>query len=170
MELKLIFVTLTKYLSPLCVVAGILLFAFQSPTVRMKMKMLSNTPSPAPFFKPLFQQHNGNLKDSEENLHFNSPLAMHLTLAQRQNPYVGLPLLHEASSLPVACPVDMSYMQLPCGVWGVGTGEGEEVCTPPKDFFDISHADSGCSCEDLSQSPECSLPNSPVNDNPPTCH
>ncbi|XP_040900434.1 interleukin-21 receptor-like isoform X3 [Toxotes jaculatrix] len=55
-------VILIKSLAPVCVVAGVLLFVFYSPAVRMKIKTLSYTPSPAPFFQPLFEQNKGNLK------------------------------------------------------------------------------------------------------------
>ncbi|KAM6995270.1 uncharacterized protein LKV04_007494 [Tautogolabrus adspersus] len=58
-----ILVTLMKSLVPVCVAAGVLLFAFTSPAARMKIKTLSHTPSPAPFFRPLYQHHEGNLQE-----------------------------------------------------------------------------------------------------------
>ncbi|XP_044065341.1 interleukin-21 receptor-like [Siniperca chuatsi] len=199
-----ILVILTKSLGPVCVALGLLLFVFCSPAARMKIKTLSHTPSPAPFFQPLFQQHEGNLKewlspqgkylltyktekilttdavivvpkpitkDPEENQDFHNPSVTQLALPQCQTSYVGLPGIHEASPpLTMVCPGDTSYTQLPCSVWGVAVGEVEVVSSPPKDFFNISHVDSGCSCEDITQSPECSLPNSPVDDSPTLCY
>ncbi|XP_037641121.1 interleukin-2 receptor subunit beta-like [Sebastes umbrosus] len=198
-----ILVILTKSLGPVCVAAGVMLFVFYSPAVRMKIKTLSHTPSPAPFFQPLFQQHEGNLKewlsphgkymlaykteeilttdavivvpkpitkDPEENQDFHNP-TVQLAFTQGQTSYVGLPGIHEASPpFTLVCPGDMPYTQLPCSVWGVGIGEVEVVSTLPQDFSITSSVDSGCSFEDQTQSPECSLPNSPVADIPPPCY
>ncbi|XP_070767877.1 interleukin-21 receptor-like [Enoplosus armatus] len=197
-------VMLTKFLGPVCVAVGVLLFVFYSPAARMKIKTLSHTPSPAPFFKPLFQQHEGNLqewlspqrkflltykteeilttdavivvpkrrtKDPEENLNFHDSSVTQLAFPQCQTSYVGLPGIHEAPPpLTVVCPGKTSYTQLPCSVWGVGIGEVEVVTSPPKDIFNVSRADSGFTCKDLTESPECSLPNSPVDDSPPPCY
>uniref|UniRef100_UPI0037E86F12 uncharacterized protein n=1 Tax=Semicossyphus pulcher TaxID=241346 RepID=UPI0037E86F12 len=197
-----ILVILMKSLGPACVAVGVLLFVFSSPAARMKIKTLSHTPSPAPFFKPLYQQHEGNLqewlspkgkflltynpeeivttdavvvvpkpvpKDPEENQVLQKPSVTQLLLSQCPTSYVGLPGIHEASPpLTMVCPGDMPYTQLPCSVWGVSVGEAEVVSTPVKDFLNISRADSGCSCEDLPL-PDCSLPNSPVDDSPPPC-
>ncbi|XP_035862652.1 interleukin-4 receptor subunit alpha-like [Sander lucioperca] len=196
-------VILIKSLGPVCVAVGVLLFVFCSPAARLKIKTLSQTPSPAPFFQPLFQQHEGNLqkwlshqhqfvltykteetltidpvivvpkpikKDPEENQDFHNPPVTQLAFHQCQASYVGLPGIHEASPpLTMVCPGDMPYTQLPCSVWGVGIKEVKVVCTPPEDFLNMSRADSGCSCEDLTQSPECSLPNNPIDDSPPPC-
>ncbi|XP_042345045.1 interleukin-21 receptor-like [Plectropomus leopardus] len=194
-------VILIKSVIPVVVAVGVLLFVFYCPAARMKIKTLSHTPSPAPFFQPLFQQYEGNLqewfsprgkfvltykteeilttdvivvpkpitKDPEENQNFHSPPVTQLAFPQCQTSYVGLPGTHEASPpLTMVCPGNMSYTQLPCSIWGVGTGEAEVVSSLPKDFFNISHVDSGC--EDPTQSPECSLPNSPVEDSPPPCY
>ncbi|XP_020500193.2 uncharacterized protein [Labrus bergylta] len=184
-----ILVTLMKWLVPVCVAAGILLFAFSSPAARMKIKTLSHTPSPAPFFRPLYQHHEGNLqewfspkgkflltykpeeiltsnavtvvskpvkKDPEENQDLHNPLVMQLFLTQCQTSYVGLPAIHEASPpATMVCPGETSYTQLPCSVWGVNVN--------------ISHADSGCSIEDMTKSADSSLPDSPVDDVPPPC-
>ncbi|KAK5922047.1 hypothetical protein CgunFtcFv8_019352 [Champsocephalus gunnari] len=194
-------VILIKSLVPLCVAVGVMLFLLYSPTARMKIKTLSHTPSPAPFFQPLFQQHGGNLqewlspkgkyvlaykteeilttddvivvpkpitKEPEENVDYHNP-TVHLTFTQGHSSYVGLPGVHEASPpLTMIYPGDMSYTQLPSSVWGLGVGEKEVASSPPEDFLNISCADSGC--EDPTQSPECSLPNSPVEDIPPLCY
>ncbi|KAK2844993.1 hypothetical protein Q5P01_011652 [Channa striata] len=56
-------VILTKSLAPVCVVVGVLLLVLFSPAARMKIKTLSHTPSPAPFFQPLFQQYEGSLQE-----------------------------------------------------------------------------------------------------------
>ncbi|KAM6935599.1 uncharacterized protein PEZ65_005940 [Lycodopsis pacificus] len=168
----------------------------------MKIKTLSHTPTPAPFFQPLFQQHGGNLqewlsphgkfvltykteeilttdavivvpkpvtKDPEENQVFSNP-TVQLALTQCHTSYVGLPAIHEAS-LPFAMvsPGDSSYTKLPCSVWGVGIEEVDVASTLPEDFFNANSVDSGCSFLDPTQSPECSLPNSPVDDTPPPC-
>uniref|UniRef100_UPI0009B46F37 interleukin-4 receptor subunit alpha-like n=1 Tax=Monopterus albus TaxID=43700 RepID=UPI0009B46F37 len=61
-EQETILVILTKSLAPVCVVVGVFLFVFYSPATRERIKTLSRTPSPAPFFQPLFQQHKGNLQ------------------------------------------------------------------------------------------------------------
>ncbi|CAJ1062887.1 interleukin-21 receptor-like [Xyrichtys novacula] len=58
-----ILLILMKSLGPTCVAVAVLVFVFNSPAARMKIKTLSYTPSPAPFFKPLYQQHEGNLQD-----------------------------------------------------------------------------------------------------------
>ncbi|KAL3059955.1 hypothetical protein OYC64_014537 [Pagothenia borchgrevinki] len=194
-------VILIKSLVLLFVVLGVMLFLLYSPTARMKIKTLSHTPSPAPFFQPLFQQHGGNLqewlspkgkyvlaytteeilttddvivvpkpitKEPEENVDYHNP-TVHLTFTQCQSSYVGLPGVHEASPpLTMIYPGDTSYTQLPSSVWGVGVGEVEVASSPPEDVLNISCADSGC--EDPTQSPECSLPNSPVEDIPPPCY
>lgn len=110
-------------------------------------------------------------KDPEENPDLHNPPVTQLTFTQCQTSYVGLPGIHEASPpLTMVCPGNMSYTQLPCSVWGVDIGEVQVVSPPPKDILNISRADSGCNCEDLTQSPECSLPNSPVDDTPPPCY
>ncbi|XP_071325707.1 interleukin-21 receptor-like [Trachinotus anak] len=196
-------VILTKSLGPVCAVAGVLLFVYYSPTARMKIKTLSHTPSPAPFFQPLFQLHQGNLqewlspqgkcaqtykteevlltnavtivpkpitKDLEENQEIFNPLSTQLVFGQCQSSYVGLPEMHEASQpITMVCPGGTSYTQLPCSVWSFGPGDVQVVPSPPQTFLEISHTDSGCSCEDMTQSPECSLPNSPVDDSSPPC-
>ncbi|KAA8591829.1 hypothetical protein FQN60_017203, partial [Etheostoma spectabile] len=203
-EKDYILVILIKSLGPVCVAVGVLLLVFYSPAARLKIKTLSQTPSPAPFFQPLFQQHDGNLKkwlspqqqfvltfkteetlttnpvivvpkpitkEPEENQDFHNPPVPQLAFHQSQTSYVGLPGIHEASPpLTMLCPGDMSYTQLPCSDWGIGIEEVKVVCAPPEDFFNMSCADSGCSCEDLTQNPECSLTNDPVDDSPPPCY
>lgn len=109
-------------------------------------------------------------KDPEENQDFHNPPVTQLAFTQCQTSYVGLPGIHEASPpLTVVCPGDTSYTQLPCSIWGVGFGEVQVVSSTPKDFFNISQADSGCSFVDLTQSPESSFPASPVDESPPPC-
>ncbi|XP_056261996.1 interleukin-21 receptor-like [Pseudoliparis swirei] len=56
------FVVLIRSLGPVCAVVGVTLFVLRRPAVRMKIETLSHTPTPAPFFQPLFQQHGGNLQ------------------------------------------------------------------------------------------------------------
>lgn len=112
-------------------------------------------------------------KEPEENQDFHNLPVTQLVFPQCQSSYVGLPGVHEAPPpLTLVCPGDMSYTQLPCSVWGVGIGEVEVppplFSSPPKDLFNISREDSGC--EDLTQSPECSVLNSPVDDSPPPCY
>ncbi|XP_035464601.1 interleukin-21 receptor [Scophthalmus maximus] len=206
-EQENIFITLTKSLGPVCVVVGVLLFVFQSPAARMKIKTLSHAPSPAPFFQPLFQKHEGNLqewlspqgkfaltyqteeiliteavtvepkpitKDPEENQDYHNPSVTQMLFTQTS--YVGLPGTHEASQpITMVCPAGTSYTQLPCSVWGLSIGEVQVVSSASQDedvwdASESSHADSGCSCHDLTQSPECSLPNSPVGDSLPPCY
>ncbi|KAJ4930770.1 hypothetical protein JOQ06_025078 [Pogonophryne albipinna] len=107
-------------------------------------------------------------KEPEENVDYHNP-TVHLTFTQGHSSYVGLPGVHEASPpLTMIYPGDTSYTQLPSSVWGLGVGEKEVASSPPEDFLNISCADSGC--EDPTQSPECSLPNSPVEDIPPPCY
>ncbi|XP_060937754.1 interleukin 21 receptor, tandem duplicate 2 [Limanda limanda] len=194
-EQENIMITLTKFLVPVCVAVGVLVFVFHSPAARMKIKTLSHTPSPAPFFQPLFQQHEGNLKewlspqgefalpyktdeilmndgvtvepkpepkDPEENQDVHITAVTQLIFPQCPTSYVGLP------GMPVAPqPVttfhpagDTSYTRLPGPVWGCSIGE--VMLPPPQDVFESSCTDSGCSCDDLTPSPECSLPDSPV--------
>lgn len=107
-------------------------------------------------------------KDPEENQDFHNPQVTQLAFTQCQTSYVGLPGIHEAPPpLTMTCPGNTSYTQLPCSVWGFGIGEVEAVVSSPPKDLNISCADSGCSCEDLTQSPECSLPCSPIDYNPP---
>ncbi|XP_008428956.1 interleukin-21 receptor-like [Poecilia reticulata] len=188
---------LLKSLGPACLIIGILLFAFYNPATRMKIKTLGRTPTPAPFFKPLFQQHDGNLqewlsphgkydltykteedlitdavtvvpqsspKDLEENQVFLTQLVFPLS----HTSYVGFPGMEKASAPPF--PGDTPYTQLPCSVWSPCVQNVEVVCSDPKDFLEISRSDSGCSCEGLTQSPECSLPCSPVDEIPTPRH
>ncbi|KAK5862057.1 hypothetical protein PBY51_017489 [Eleginops maclovinus] len=187
---------LIKSLVPVCVAVGVMLFLFYSPTARMKIKTLSHTPSPASFFqlhggnlqewlspkgKFVLAYRTEEIlttddvivvpkpitKEPEENVDFHDP-TIHLTFTQCQTSYVGLPGIHEASPpLTMICPGNTSYTQLPSSVWGVGIGGIEVASSPPEDFLNISFADSGC--EDPTQSPECSLPNSPVKNIPPLC-
>ncbi|XP_068570122.1 interleukin-21 receptor-like [Cebidichthys violaceus] len=195
-------VTLIISLGPVCVAVGVMLILLYRPAVRMKIKTLSHTPTPAPFFQPLFQQHGGNLqewlssqgkcvltykteeilttdavivvprpvtKDPEENQVLFDP-TVQPGLAQCQTSYIGLPAIHEASPpLAMVPPGQTSYTRLPCSIWGVGIEEVEVVSTLPEDFFNISSVDSGCSFLAPTESPECSLPNSPVDDSPPPC-
>ncbi|XP_067367824.1 uncharacterized protein [Channa argus] len=189
-------VILTKYLAPVCVVVGVLLFVFSRPATRMKIKTLSHTPSPAPFFQPLFQQYEGSLqewlspqgtfalmykteeilttsdvtvvpkpmtKDPEENQVFHNPSVTQLAFTQCQTSYVGLPGTHEVSPpVTIVCPGDTSYTQLPSSIWGLNAGEVQVISSPPKDVSEMSCCDSGCSFESPTESPECSLPTSPV--------
>lgn len=94
-----------------------------------------------------------------------------LELPQCQLSYVGLPVIQEAPlSLPMVCPGSMSYTKLPCSIWGGGIGKEKEIdVTSPEVDLNISLADSGCACKDLTQSPECSVGNSPVDESPPVC-
>ncbi len=110
-------------------------------------------------------------KDPEENPDLHNPSATQPAFIQCQTSYVGLPGIHEASPpLTTVRPGNTSYTQLPCSDWRGGFQEVAVASSPPKDFLNISHADSGCSCEDLTQELECSLPNSPVDDSPPPCN
>ncbi|XP_039974259.1 interleukin-21 receptor-like [Xiphias gladius] len=204
LEQENISVMLTKYLGPVCVVVGVLLFVFYSPATRMKIKTLSHTPSPVPFFQSLFEKHEGNLqewlspqgkfaltykteeilisdavtvvpvpitKDLEEKQEFHNPSVAQLAFNQCQTSYFSLPGMHGASQpMTMVCPGETSYTQLPHSVWGFGIGEVRAVSASPEDFLEISHADSGCSCEDLTQSTGCSLPSSPVVDSSPPCY
>ncbi|KAM4579591.1 interleukin-21 receptor-like isoform 2-T2 [Odontesthes bonariensis] len=196
-----LFILLAKSLVPACLSVGVLLLVLYSPAARMKIKTLSYTPSPAPFFQPMFQQREGNLqewlapggkflltykaeedlitdivtvvpattKDPEESPVFHNPAGLQLTFPQTHpTSYVGLPGMHEASHpRTVLCAGNTSYTQLPCSVWEFDMSQVEAASSPPPDFLEISRADSGCSCKDLTQSPECSLPSSPVEENPP---
>lgn len=109
-------------------------------------------------------------KDPEENQVFSIPAVTQLAFTQCPSSYVGLPVIHEAPPpMTMVCPSDMSYTQLPCSVWGVGFGAVQVASSPPEDILSISSADSGCTFEDLTQSPECSVPNSPADDSPPPC-
>ncbi|XP_023187118.1 interleukin-21 receptor-like [Xiphophorus maculatus] len=192
---------LLKSLGPICLIIGILLFVFYNPATRMKIKTLGHTPTPAPFFKPLFQQHDGNLQewlspqgkyvlkykteedlitdavtvvpksspeDLEENQVFLVAPGTQLVFPLSHTSYVGFPGMEKASAPP--CPGDTPYTQLPCSVWGPCIQNVEVVCSDPKGFLEISRSDSGCSCEDLTQSPECSLPCSPVDEIPMANH
>lgn len=170
----------------------------------MKIKTLSHTPSPAPFFQPLYQQHKGNLqewlspkgkfvltgkadeiiisdavtvvpkpitKDPEESQAFLNPPVIQLAFPQCPTSYVGLPGMDKAPpTVAIVCAANSSYTQLPCSVWAVSTGEAEVVSSPPEDILEISCTDSGCSFEDVTQSPECSLPSSPVDGTPAPCY
>ncbi|XP_069393553.1 cytokine receptor-like factor 2 [Paralichthys olivaceus] len=198
-EQENIIMTLTRSLVPVCVIVGVLLLVFHIPAARTKIKTLSHTPSPAPFFQPLFQQHEGNLqewlspqgkfaltykteeilitdavtvepkpktKDPEENQNVCNTAVTQLTFPQCQTSYVGLPGMHMAPQLtPITtiCPAgDTPYTRLPGSVWGFSIREEQVMLSPPQHVFKSSCSDSGCSFEDLTQSPECSLPNSPV--------
>ncbi|XP_029360848.1 interleukin-21 receptor-like isoform X2 [Echeneis naucrates] len=110
-------------------------------------------------------------KDPEENQDVFSLSVTPLTFSQSPSSYVGLPELHEAPP-PVTmsfCPGNTSYTQLPCSVWDFAIKEAQVTPGPPETLSEISRADSGCSCEDLTEDPECSLPNSPVDESSPPC-
>lgn len=110
-------------------------------------------------------------KDPEENQDLHTPSVVQLALIPGQSSYVGLPGIHEPPPpLTMVCQGNTSYTQLPCTVWVGGSEEVEVPSSLPKGFLDISHADSGCSCEDLTQEPEFSVPNSPVDESPPPCN
>ncbi|XP_024866810.2 interleukin-21 receptor-like [Kryptolebias marmoratus] len=202
-ERENVFIILLKYLSPVCVLAGAFLIIFHSPAARMKIKTLAHTPTPAPFFQPLFQKYEGNLqdwlsprgkfavtydtetdliaeavtvlpkpitKDPEETQAFVDTSVPHMTFPLGPTSYVGLPGMNEVP-LPIAvvCPGDTPYTQLPCSVWGFSFSDVQVVIpsAPPCDFLEMSHRDSGCDFEALSQSPERSLPCSPVEESVP---
>ncbi|XP_008279313.1 interleukin-21 receptor-like [Stegastes partitus] len=203
-EQESVFVILAKCLGPVCACVGVLLLVLYSPAARMKIKTLSHTPSPAPFFQPLYQQHHGNLqewlsshgevvvtykteeisttnvvtvvpksitKHPEESQISHDPPVTQLVLTQCPTSYVSLPGMHKAPPpVTMVCPKDTSYTQLPCAVWGLSVAEVEVSSPPPKDFLELSCADSGCSCEDLSQSPQFSLPASPAEERAPPCY
>ncbi|XP_062256246.1 interleukin-9 receptor-like [Platichthys flesus] len=196
-EQENIMITLTKFLVPVCVVVGVLVFVFHSPAARLRIKTLSHTPSPAPFFQPLFQQHEGNLKewlspqgkcelpyktdeilindavtvepkprteDPEENQDVHITAVTQLIFPQCPTSYVGLPGMQVAPQpITTVHPAgDTSYTRLPGSVWGCSMGQVQVTPPPPQHVFESSCADSGCSCDELTPSPECSLPNSPV--------
>lgn len=103
-----------------------------------------------------------NTKDPEETQTFLNPPVIQLAFPQCQTSYVGLPGMDMAPApIAMVCPANTSYTQLPCSVWERGR-EAEIASSPPEDVLDISCVDSGCSFEDVTQSPECSLPSSPV--------
>lgn len=107
-------------------------------------------------------------KDPEENLDFHDPSVTQLPFTQCQTSYVGLPGMHKvSSSVTMVCPGDTSYTQLPCSVWGFNTGEIQIMPSPPKDSLEISCSDSGCSFDSLTESPDRSLPTSPVVESSP---
>lgn len=109
-------------------------------------------------------------KDPAENQDFLNPSAPHLLLSQCPSSYVGLPVTNDTPQpVIMVCQKDTSYTQLPCSVWGFGNGEVQVVPSPPQTVLEISRTDSGCSCEDLTQSPGCSLPSSPVTSSSPPC-
>lgn len=104
-------------------------------------------------------------KDPEENQDFYNPAVTQLAFTQCQTSYVGLPEMHKVSSpITMICPRDTSYIQLPCSVFN--TGEVQVESSPPKDSSEFSCSDSGCSFE-LTESPDCSLPTTPVADSSP---
>lgn len=109
-------------------------------------------------------------KDPEENQDVQNSSVTQLLFTQCPSSYVGLPGIHEPPP-PVSAvsPQQTSYTRLPCSVWGVNVGEVEVVSTPVKEILHTSGEDSGCSSEDLTLSPVCSLPNTPVDDVPPKC-
>ncbi|KAF3692290.1 hypothetical protein EXN66_Car007966 [Channa argus] len=102
-------------------------------------------------------------KDPEENQVFHNPSVTQLAFTQCQTSYVGLPGTHEVSPpVTIVCPGDTSYTQLPSSIWGLNAGEVQVISSPPKDVSEMSCCDSGCSFESPTESPECSLPTSPV--------
>lgn len=109
-------------------------------------------------------------KDPEETQAFLNASVPRLTFPLGQTSYVGVPGIHEAP-LPLAavCPGDTRYTELPRSVWGFTVSDVEVVIpsAPTFDFLELSESDSGCSCENPTQSPESSLPNSPVEDGSP---
>lgn len=105
-------------------------------------------------------------KEPEESQAFLNPPVIQLASS-----YVGLPGMEKApSTIAIVCPANTSYTQLPCFIWGAGAGDAQVVSSPPEDILEISCADSGCSFEDVTQSPECSLPSSPVEGPPAPCY
>ncbi|XP_038137127.1 interleukin-21 receptor-like [Cyprinodon tularosa] len=203
-EQRFLLPILLKTLGPVCLTLGVLLFAFYNPATRMKIKTLAHTPTPAPFFKPLFQQHEGNLqewlsphgkqvltykteedlipdvvtvlpksssKDFEENQDFLSLPTTQLVFPLSHTSYVGLPGMDNAfPPATLLCPGDTPYTQFPGSSLGFNFQEKEVFSSGMKDTLEISHCDSGCSCEDLTQSLECSLPCSPVDETPTPNH
>lgn len=101
--------------------------------------------------------------------------ATQLGFPQCQLSYVGLPEMQEALlPLPVFCPGNTSYTKFPCSFWGshVVKEEESEVLSPPdmtKTMRNDYKEDSGCSCEDMAKSQECSRASSPVDESPPMC-
>ncbi|XP_029928458.1 interleukin-21 receptor-like [Myripristis murdjan] len=200
-EQENILLILIKYVGLACVAVGVLLFLFYSPAVRMRIKTLAHTPSPAPFFQPLFQEHKGNFqewispqgsvilqlkteemikadaliivpkpitKDEAEDQDLQDSLLTQMMFTQCQSSYVGLPGMNGTPlHVNVNCLEDTPYTQLPFSGPQFGFGKAVAVSVPPENVLDISCADSGCGCEDPSQSPECSQPNSPLHSSPP---
>ncbi|XP_023820005.1 interleukin-21 receptor-like [Oryzias latipes] len=89
-----------------------------------------------------------------------TPFVLPMAFPVGQLSYVGLPGFHEAPA-PVLNAGDGQYTQLPCPAWEFGISEGELASSSSESPLEISNADSGCSCEGLSSSPDCSLPSSP---------
>ncbi|CAB1438889.1 unnamed protein product [Pleuronectes platessa] len=105
-------------------------------------------------------------EDPEENQDVHITAVTQLIFPQCPASYVGLPGQQVAPQpITTVHPAgDTSYTRLPGSVWGCSMGEVQVTPPPPPplDVFESSCTDSGCSCDELTPSPECSLPNSPV--------
>lgn len=109
-------------------------------------------------------------KDPEETQAFLNTSVPHPIFPLGQTSYVGVPETNEAPlTFAAVCPEDTPYTQLPPSVWGFTISDVEVVIpsAPTFGFLEVSQSDSGCSCENLTQSPESSSPNSPVEDSSP---
>ncbi|XP_029480328.2 uncharacterized protein LOC115103625 isoform X2 [Oncorhynchus nerka] len=186
-----IVLVLSKFVFPGCVIAGVLLFGFYNPTIRMKIKSFYDVPSPAPLFQPLYKDYNKHFQDwleSECNLIPTYKPEEFLTidtliieakpiaedqdcsasapypLAQVHTPYVGPSVMDwVCSHSPNGNgPGDIPYTQLPCSPLELQFGA--MVTSFSQDPSVTCEGDSGC--EDLTLSPDSSLPNSPVSSEP----
>ena len=103
-------------------------------------------------------------KDPEDNQDVHVTAVTQLTFPQCQTSYVGLPGMQVAPQpMTTVHPAgDTPYTRLPGSVWVCGIGDVPVTPSPPQDVFESSCGDSGCSWDELSPSPECSSPNTPV--------
>ncbi|XP_034029431.1 interleukin-21 receptor-like [Thalassophryne amazonica] len=175
-ERKPILVILIKSLSPLCVVVGAVLFVFYSPTARLKIKSLSHTPSPAPFFGSLFKQYDGNLQEwlsprhsvvmknnAEEILSAASMIVESKTIRKELEENEDLQKLSVTQLLFSQCqtsicshglsPGDTPYTQLPCSTWGFGVEEVADTSASSTHFQDNSFDEMRASLGKTSNSP-----------------
>lgn len=88
-----------------------------------------------------------------------------LGFPQCQLSYVGLPEMQEAIlPSPQFSPGSLSYTKLPCPFW-----PGHSEVPSSTDRTQTCVEDSGCSCEEVTQSQESSPVSSPARESPPVC-
>ncbi|KAM8826539.1 interleukin-21 receptor-like [Synchiropus picturatus] len=156
---------LLTHLGIISAFGGLVLVIFSCATFKKILRLpFYRTPSPAPYFQSLFQQHDGNLLEwlsphgnlantIEEIVVMSRVIVEAKPITRDLRHHASLPQTPVVSSQKLSCQLNPLYTLPPCGPDEFREDEG--IAT--EDFVIITRQDSGCSSEGLVESLESSL-------------